>query len=79
MGLHTAFINLLASPKRIIKILWMKITLIFHLLLSYFPFVKNYNVRKKNSNIPQPAYYNSWKDIKTLSTILSLFWVTDLS
>ena len=48
-------------------------------VLSYFPFVKNYNVRKKNSNIPQPAYYNSWKDIKTLSTILSLFWVTDLS
>ena len=83
MGLQTAFLNLLGSPFRTGRVIIMKLVLVGHLILSSLPivqkFFRNYNKRKEHSSIPQPAYYNSWNDIRAASTIFSLLWVNDLS
>ena len=77
MGLQTALVHLLISPERTLRVLLMKIILTLQLIFSFL--VPNKNVRKPDSGIPQPAYYNSWTDVKAGAAIQTLFWVNDLS
>ena len=82
MGLTTAFLNFSKSPMTTLKILWMKLTQIFYLLLRTITchcLFKNKVVRKPQTGIPQPKHYNTWSDIQAGVTIFKVLYIKDLS
>ena len=60
MGLQKAFLEAFGDPKRTLRILWMKFILLLRLLTP----LPNYIAREKTTGIAQPAFYNSWSDIR---------------
>ena len=82
MGLTKEFLNFSRTPITVVRLLLMKILQIMHVfsenLTCHYCF-KNKVVRKPNSGIPQPKYFNTWSDFKEGVTATKVFYINDVS